>query len=267
MTKDKNLNRTLSIRISTDGFCFCSYTPSLPDSLKYFFYKPEKDLTLTTNLQKGVELCPFISDSENYDVKAIIEANEFTTIPIEYDDRQSYKTFYRHCFPQSETRFEVVANRLNAQGITVLFPVEKALYEYIQRLGSTTFYSSMSILSGLLTSKPVEEDSYMLAFFQGNLAMYISIKDGKLQLANAFRSESGQDSIYYLLSIWKEQGFSQEDDTLYLCGDSGVEANIMTIGRFIKRCKRLNASQLFPSTLLNKLEGIPFDLQALILCE
>ncbi len=267
MIKDNIENKTLSIRISTDGFCFCSYTPSLPSSLKYFFYKPEKDLTLTTNLQKGIELCPFVSDNEKYNIKVIIEANDFTTIPNEFDDKQNYKTFYRHCFPKSENRFEIIANRLNAQGITVLFPVERAMCEYIQQLGNTTFYSSLSILLGLITSKPVDESSYMLAFFQGELAMYISIKDGKLQLANAFRSDNGQDGIYYLLSIWKEQGFSQEEDVLYLCGDSGVEAKIMTIGRFIKMCKRLNANQLFPSTLLNKMEGIPFDLQALILCE
>ena len=267
MIKDNIENKTLSIRISTDGFCFCSYIPSLPGSLKYFFYKPEKDLTLATNMQKGVELCPFISDSERYDVKVVVEADEFTTIPVEFDDKQCYKAYYRQCFPKNDARVEIVANRLNAQGVTVLFPVEKALYDQVQRLGDVTYYASLSILLGLMTSKPVDDERYMLAFFMGNLAMYISMQGGKFQLANAFRSESGQDSIYYLLSIWKEQGFSQEEDTLYLCGDSGVEANIMTIGRFIKRYRRLNANALFPSTLLNKMEGIPFDLQALILCE
>ena len=267
MTKDNNQNKTLSIRISTDGFCFCSYIPSLPGSLKYFFYKPEKDLTLATNMQKGVEQCPFISDAEKYDVKVIVETEEFTTIPQEFDDKQGYKVYYRQCFPKNDARVEIVANKLNAQGVTVLFPVEKALYEQIQRLGTVTYYASLSILLGLLASKPVDEERYMLAFFRGNLALYISMQDGKLQLANAFRSESGQDCIYYLLSIWKEQGLSQEDDVLYMCGDSAVEANIMTVGRFIKKIKRLNANALFPSTLLNRMEGIPFDLQALILCE
>ena len=112
MIKDNIENKTLSIRISTDGFCFCSYTPSIPGSLKYFLYKPEKNLTLTTNLQKGIELCPFVSDTEKYDVKVIIETNEFTTIPVDYDDKQCYKTFYRHCFPKNDTRIEIVANRL-----------------------------------------------------------------------------------------------------------------------------------------------------------
>ena len=267
MTKDSNQNKTLSIRISTDGFCFCSYTPSLPESIKYFFHKTEKGLTLAANLQKGIEMCPFISQDERYEVKVVVETEEFTTVPIEYDDRQDYKTFHRLCFPKNDARVEMVANRLNVIGLTVLFPVEKSLYERLQQLGDISYYSTIGILTGLLSSKPVDDDKYMLAYFQGNLSFFISMQDGKMRLANAFRCDDGHDCIYYLLSIWKEQGLSQEEDALYLCGDKGVEQNMMTIGRFIKRCKRLNASEMFPLTLLNKMEGIPFDLQSLILCE
>ena len=129
MTKDNNQNKTLSIRISTDGFCFCSYTPSQSGSLKYYFYKPEKGLTLTSNFQKGIEQCPFASLDESYDVKVIVETEEFTTLPAEYDDKQDYKAFHRLCFPRNDARVEIVANRLNALGLTVLFPVEKSLYE------------------------------------------------------------------------------------------------------------------------------------------
>ena len=33
VTKNDTQKKTLSIRISTNGFCFCSYTPTEPDSL------------------------------------------------------------------------------------------------------------------------------------------------------------------------------------------------------------------------------------------
>ena len=267
MTKDNSQDKTLSIRISTDGFCFCSYTPTLPGSLKYFFYKPEKGLTLTMNLQKGIEQCPFISQGIIYDVKVIIETEEFSALPVAYDNRQDYKAYHRLCFPRNDARVEIVSNKLNAQGVTVIFPVEKSLYERLQQLGDVTYYSTLSILLGLLVSKPVVEERYMLAYFQNDFVLFISMQGGKLRLANAFRCDGGHDSIYYLLSIWKEQGFSQQDDALYLCGDKGVEQNMMTIGRFIKNCRRMNANELFPQTLLNRMEDIPFDLQTLILCE
>jgi hypothetical protein len=197
----------------------------------------------------------------------IVETEEFATVPVEYDNKADYKAFHRLCFPKNDARVEVVANRLNALGFTIIFPVEKSLYESLQRIGDVTYYSTPSILLGLVTSKPLGDDRFMLAYFQGELLFLISMQEGKMRLANAFRCEDGHDCVYYLLNIWKEQGFLQEEDALYLCGDKGVEVNMMTIGRFIKRCRRLNANELFPLTLLNKMEGIPFDLQTLILCE
>ena len=267
MIKDNIENKTLSIRISTDGFCFCSYTPSLPDSLRYYFCVPDRKRTMSVNLQNGIEQCPFITAGETYEVKVIVDTCEFTTIPIEFDDKQEHYSYYRYCFPKSPADIQVVANRMSVQGITVLFPVDKTLYGLLQELGNVSFYSPLSILLGLMTNKIGDTDRYMLAFFQGSLSIYLSMRNGKMQLANAFRSEEEHDNIYYLLNIWKEQGLSQLDDSLYLCGDRGVEANIMTIGQFIKNCIRLNPNELFASTLLNKMEGIPFDLQAMILCE
>ena len=267
MSESNIQNKTLSIRISTDGFCFCSYTPSLPGSLKYFFYKTEKNLTLANNLQKGIEQCPFISQDERYDIKVVVETEEFTTIPAEYDDKQDYKAFHRLCFPKNDARVEIVANRLNALGLTILFPVERSLYERLQQLGNVSYYSTLSILLGLATSKFAAEEKFMLAYFQNNITFFVSMHEGKMGLANSFRCEEGQDSIYYLLSIWKEQGMSQTDDHLYLGGDNSIEELSPIAGKFIKNIKRINPNGLFPSNILNRIEGIPFDLQALILCE
>jgi hypothetical protein len=54
---------------------------------------------------------------------------------------------------------------------------------------------------------------------------------------------------------------------LYLCGDSSVEEISLMTGKFIKKMKRINPNKEFASNLLNKIDNIPFDLQALILCE
>ena len=81
-------------------------------------------MTLTMNLQKGIEQCPFVSLGELYDVKVVVESEEFTTLPVEYDNKQDYKAYHRLCFPKNEARVEIVANRLNALGLTILFPVE-----------------------------------------------------------------------------------------------------------------------------------------------
>lgn len=267
MTKDKNLKRTLSIRISTDGFCFCDYIPSKPGSLNYFFYNTDKEKSLAVNFRAGFEEAPF-ADKENYScIKCIVETAEFTAIPLEYDDRSDYKQFFKHCFPHGNSNAEIVANRLNAQGYTIIFPVDKGIYEEISSLGETSIYTPASILAGFITNAPFNEERYMLAYFQGKHALFLSTRERKAELMNIFGNTNSQDTLFYMLSMWKEQGFSQTNDTLYICGDNSIEEIMPAVGKFIKNIKRINPNEIYTSNLLNRLEGIPFDLQTLILCE
>ncbi len=267
MNVDKSTNRTLSIRISTNGFCFCSYIAPEPESLQYSFYPTDSSTSLGANLRKAINECEFIAEGEWHEVKAIIETAEYTALPAEYDSRQDYKAFYRCCFPKCDSGSEIIPNRLNVQGMTILFPVDRGVYETLQQLGEVTYYTPASILMGYITRNPFPEESFMLACLQGEHSLFIPVKEGKAGISASFRSESGEDHLFYMLSIWKEQGFSQTEDTLYLCGDKQVEELQTLISRFIKNRKRINPSEQFHPTLLNRMKGIPFDLQALILCE
>ena len=267
MTKDNRKRKTLSIRISTNGFCFCGYTPTIQDSLQHYTFIPDKERSLAANFNKAIEEVPFIQNGEHYTVKAIIESTEYTCLPNEYDNREKYKQYYSLCFPKSDENIEIVSNKLNAQGFTIIFPVEQSLYEEIQRLGEITFYTPASIIAGFMYSQDTVEERYMLAYIQNQKVLFLSVKNKKIEIINSFKGNQGQDILFYLLSIWKEQGFSQTDDTLYLCGDRSIEEILLTTNKFIKNTKRLNPYTIFPPNLLNKIEGIPFDLQALILCE
>ena len=42
---------------------------------------------------------------------------------------------------------------------------------------------------------------------------------------------------------------------------------MLNVFKFIKNIRRINPNELFSPSLLNRIGGIPFDLQALILCE
>ena len=266
MTKDNIQKKTLSIRISTNGFCFCSYIPAQPDSLKYFTYRPDEERSMAANLQAALDECPLTKEGEEYEVKGIIETGEYTCIPAEYDNAEDYKLFFGHCFPKSEN-VEIIANRLNSYGCTMLFPVETAIYEAIQQLGSATLYTPASIIMSYLNYRPIEEERYMFAYLYNDFAFMLAMKNGKAGISNIFRKEEKDNVLFYLLSLWKEQGFSQTDDTLFLCGDKSIDELSQTAGQFIKKIKRINPNELFQPSLLNRIDGIPFDLQALILCE
>ena len=106
-----------------------------------------------------------------------------------------------------------------------------------------------------------------MCYIQDGLSILISVNKGTTRLYNVFKANEGLNTLFYLLSIWKEQGLSQTEDTLYICGDSGIEELSLLTSKFIKNRKRINPSKEFASSLLNRIDNIPFDLQALILCE
>ena len=62
-------------------------------------------------------------------------------------------------------------------------------------------------------------------------------------------------------------GLSQEEESLLLCGDTSADKLQMLAQKFIRNIRNVNSRELFRPNLLNKIENIPFDLQALILCE
>ena len=258
-------NKTLSIRISTNGFCFCTYEATAPESIKYFEYATDKEITLAANFEAARKKYSFLAAGTFKNISIIIDSEEFTTIPTEYEG--SNENMFRCCFPQTPVDSKIISNRLTAQGITVLFAIEKSLYDSINTLGTVTYYAPISIILGYLAQQPLRNDKYLFVNIHKGRSLILSMEGSKLQLSNSFSSSEESNHIYYILSIWQECGLSQVDDKLYICGGNSAEGIILTIEKFIRHIERINPNELFRSNLLNKIENIPFDLQALLLCE
>lgn len=262
-----NSHTTLSIRISTDGFCFCSYTASKPDALLYHYHEAESGIPLTTNFDTAWKNCPFAASNKYSELKAIIVTENFTVIPEEYDNSENYDTFYRSCFPNTPSDSHIIANKLTAQGATILFSIEDTLYNKLRQIGEVTFYTPASIVLGFIARQGFDEKRYILAYYHKGKSLILSVIDETLQLSNSFTSSETHNQAFYLLSIWKELQLSQQEDTLYLCGDKSVETITPILKQFIRNTKRLNPNEIFQSNILNRINDTPFDLQALLLCE
>ena len=258
-------NKTLSIRISTNGFCFCIYEASSPESIEYYEYAIDKNRTFASNLEYAKEKYRFLTSGGFAGISVIYDSIEYTTIPTEQEG-DNEPMFYS-CFPHLTNEYKIISNRLTAQGITLLFAIEKALYDSLNSLGTVVYYSPMSIIMGYIASQPLPEENYLFAYIHKGRSLLLSIKGGRLQLSNSFDSLEKENHAYYILSLWKESTLSQGNDKLYICGDNSAEEALPLIGKFIRHIERINPTALFRSNLLNKIENIPFDLQALLLCE
>ncbi len=264
---EPNKPQTLSIRVSTNGFCFSSYSADNPESLSYHYYECDEGVSLTANFEKAWAGCSFSVSKQFAKVQVIIETSDFGILPAEYDKAENYENYFYSCFPHLRGTSKLVYNRMNAQGITVLFAVDSTLYNRLRQIGELTFYTPASILLGYVARYPLEEEQCLLAYFNNKKSLLLSFENGRLKLANSFVSNDPHDQLFYLLSIWNEQDLSQTENLLILCGDKSVEELTPLISQFIRRYKRINPNEEFHPSLLNKIKEIPFDLQILILCE
>lgn len=260
------LSPTLSIRISTDGFCFCTYLPQNPDSVTYIYHECDKNISLRANFDAAWQQHA-LGEKEYANIQVIKASNNFTAIPSNSIEKEEYTTIYRSCFPDTSDETKILTNKLSAQNITILFDIPIDLHERLCSLGETSYYSPISIIIGFFTRYKPQEERYVVANLQNDNMLLIGMEEETPLLMNGFHSESIDDKLYYLLCIWNEMGLSQEEESLLLCGDTSADKLQMLAQKFIRNIRNVNSRELFRPNLLNKIENIPFDLQALILCE
>ena len=266
MNKEIEQSPILSIRISTDGFCFCTYLPQQPDSVKYTTYDCDRQISLTANFEAAWQACN-LANEEYSKIQAIVVSTEFTAIPPSISSRDEQETIFRSCFPHTKEETRVISNTLSAHNMTILFGVDEELHKLLTNIGEVSYYSPISIMSGFLTRYPMGTGRYIMVDIQDETMQLMAMEEETPLLMNSFHAADTADQLYYLLYIWNELGFSQEEETLLLCGNHQADRFEMAVKDFIRNIKRINPRQLFQSNLLNKIETTPFDLQALILCE
>jgi hypothetical protein len=266
MNKEIQQSPTLSIRISTDGFCFCTYLPQQPDSVKYTTYECDRQLSIAANFEAAWKACN-LAHEDYSKIQVIAASTEFTAVPPTISSKEEQEAIFKSCFPQTKEEVKIVSNTLSAQNMTILFGINEELHKLLTRIGEVNYYSPISIMSGFLTRYPMGAGRYIMVDIQDETMQLIAMEEETPLLMNSFRAATTADLLYYLLYIWNELGFSQEEETLLLCGNHSADKFEMTAKDFIRNIKRINPRQLFQSNLLNKIETTPFDLQALILCE
>lgn len=259
------LSPTLSIRISADGFCFCTYIPQQPDSVKYSYHECDQATSLNANFETAWEESG-LGAQKYSNIQVIVSSAEFTTIPSNYSNEE-YAALYNSCFPPSTKNHKILSNKLSTYNLTVLFAIDEELHERLCEIGDINYYSPVSIILGYLARYPREERKYLTTYLHNGKSLLIAMEDEHPILINGFIGEETEDQLYYLLCIWNELKFSQLEETLLLCGDTQADAMEMSAKNFIRNIRRINPREQFQSNLLNKIENIPFDLQTLLLCE
>ncbi len=266
---NKTRQYTLSIRLSTDGFCFAVHNPQIMGEYAFQPYRIDALKSMTANLKEAAKENEILRHTYKT-VNIILGDANYTLVPKEYYTEQYEQEFYQQNIATPTTNCTIMHNVVADEQAIVLFAIENQLHKAITKLyPKARFYASVSPLIDFGTEKSsVENKKYVLVHQKRNSLDLLCFDKSSLLFGNTFSYRDMSDATYYLLSSWSILGLSQTEDTLYIAGQARhVKSLTKEITKFIKDIRPIRPAEEFHSTELARIDEIPFDLQALIACE
>ena len=260
---------TLSIRLSTDGFCFTVHNPQADNEYAYLPYTIDPTRSLTANLKLAVQENEMLRRIYAT-VNIIIADTSYTIVPKEYYAESYERELYLQNFPQTTDSTVVLNNLVGDEQAVVLFGIERQLHQYIaERYPKAQIYASISPLINYGVEKSYTTPRcYCLVYQQKQRTDMLCITNGSLLFANTFSDRDTNNILYFLLNCWQTLGLSQIEDTLHLAGTSRSARTLaQEMKKFIKTIHTIRPAEEFHSTELARIGEMPFDLQILITCE
>ena len=267
---NKTRQYTLSIRLSTGGFCFTVHNPEIVGEFAYQPYRIDTQKSITANLKAAVKEIELLRHSYK-SVNVIVADTNYTLIPKEYYADTHKSDFYQQNFSFDTANIALLDNVVADEQMVVLFAVENQLYKYItERYPKASIYASISPLLNFGFEKShMASRRYCLAYLRNRELDFICLEKGSPLFTNTFRYKDTADALYYLLNCWSILGLSQLEDTLHVIGwpSRNVKKLQRDAAQFIQNIHVIRPAEEFHSTELARIDELPFDLQSLIACE
>lgn len=102
-------------------------------------------------------------------------------------------------------------------------------------------------------------------FYDKHLALF-SFAENRFRFVNTFDGTNRHDSVYFILSVWKQLALDQKRDELHLVGNIPEREEMMEqLHKFLQNVYRINPSGDFNRAPITQIKGLPYDLMTLYL--
>lgn len=262
-------DKTLSIRLSTDGFSFSVYSLDKRSDIYCKYIPVNTQRSMAANVKSLLTNTPELNISYRQ-TNILIHTRRYTIIPFElFEDEQMELLFYQN-LPKQNNEI-ILCNVLGKSNVTILFSIDKLTHIFLsEHFPKARFFASISPQVEYFTNKNKGKNGHKayVSFHENDMEV-CCYDDGKLQLANTYPVATNDDRSYYLLNLWKQLAFNPEHDELYLIGlEKTREKELITFLRqFIRKIFVINPLSETGISSSEQIEAIPFDILSLLICE
>jgi len=267
MKEQQTLNKSLSIRIATNGLSFCSYTPLATSPFVYKEYDVQPTISMAANLKNALKNEPMLKETYQR-VNVLITSPHTTYVPVVDFNADAAEDIYAYNFPK-DTGLHVSYNVLRRSGVAIIFGINKNIYQLLlDDFPRARFYASSSTLIEFLGNKSLTgEKNQLFAYLHEKEMTIYAFRMGRMLCANTYNVMTIEDGMYYILSLGQQLGFCQTEDTLHIVGDTSKEQELAgKLQNFLKNVAVIDRREDFRSSITQGNAVIPYDLQTLLIC-
>lgn len=269
MTDNQVNNKSLSIRVCSNGLSFCSYTPGQEEPFKYKVYDVNHTISLAANLKEALMNDEMLT-AEYQRVNVLVTTPKFTTAPVAAFNKEDMDMYYSVAFPKDNPS-HVSYNVLRRAGIAIVFGLDRSIYQLIlDDFPRARFYASVSTLIEFFSERSLmgQGKKMFVYIHEKEVAVYAFDQQGRMLFVNNYTVVGVNDIQYFALNVWKELGFDQVEDSLFIVGDDDSRCELLSekIKYFLQNVSIIDRSEDFKEKLTAGNTLIPYDLQTLLVC-
>ena len=261
-------NKSLSIRLCSNGLSFCTYAPGLEEPFEYKVWDVNHTISMTANLKEALRVEPMLQQQYQR-VNVLIATSHFTTVPVAAFQKEDIQTIYQFAFPKDVPQ-HVSYNVLRRSGIAIVFGLERNIYQLLlDDFPRARFYASASTLIEFFGERSlIGKGRKMFVYLHEKEMTLYAFEQGRMLFVNTFNAVSVADIQYYTLNVWKQLEFDQVDDALFVVGDMEGRTTelVEKINYFLQNVSVIDRSEDFKDRLTMGNQFIPYDLQSLLVC-
>lgn len=248
----------LSIRLSADGFSFSICHPQQKGDCYFMSYPVNVSCSMTANLKDMIASTEAFRYSYRK-VNILIDTSRYTLIPFDLFEDEQLETLFYHNFSKIDNE-TVLCNISGKSNTVILFGMDKHTHQLLnEHFPHARIFASVSPMTEYFAQDSRQQNNRILyAHLKKNAMEVFGFDRGKLLFVNAFSCKQVSDQVYYLLYVWQQLGFSQENDRLQLTGTIGNQELQNELCKFLRNVAPHHTTEQ---------GNLPFDIQTLLICE
>ncbi|MCQ2238403.1 MAG: DUF3822 family protein [Bacteroidaceae bacterium] len=260
-----NLNNSLSIRISTDGFSFSAFLPhESQNRFQHISYSINPDISVAANLKDALATLDIVR-KKYHSIQVLIDS-PCCHIPFDGFEEDRVADIFSYCYPTEQGK-RVLYNILSRCNAVVLFCIEKNVHQLlVDNFPNAHFYSiETPIMEHLVGKSSARDTQKMFAVFYPHKMLTLVAAGGKISYVNSFSAASSNDYVYFLLHAWKSQGLNQFTDEMHIVGDFPQKNELMNeLRRYVRQIYQIVPSAEFNRSEVSTFPQLPYDLVTLL---